>query len=96
MPWRRNRISPYDDGNGALAYVMTNTAYPGIERVRVVPYARDRGGPFTYYRLEGTGAGAFVLDGCRAYSTLAKARAARQKEDDDARDHAVSQGWVKA
>jgi hypothetical protein len=63
----------YDNGNGALAYVDESVAYPGVERVTVVPYARNRGGRKTYYRLADGAAGAYVRSGFVTYATAAAA-----------------------
>ncbi len=60
----------YDTGNGAIAYIAENPAYPGIERVRVVPYAKGRGGAHTYYRRAEDAAGAFIRRGAHRWDTL--------------------------
>ncbi len=57
----------YDNGNGSLAYITENGCYPGIERVKVVPYAKGRGAGYTYYRLAEDASGAFVRAGSKGY-----------------------------
>lgn len=76
MAWKRvnygNRENPgcYDTGNGAIAYIDENPKYPDVERVRIVPYAKGRGGPETYYRFASDANGAFVRAGACGYDTL--------------------------
>jgi hypothetical protein len=60
----------YDIGNGSLAFITENAAYPGIERVKVSFYAKGRGRDHTYYRFASEAAGGFIRAGCRSYSTL--------------------------
>lgn len=85
MTWRpvtygaRENLGCWDNGNGALAYVDDSPDYPGIERVRVVPYAKRRGPAKTYYRLAEDAAGAHVRPGCHAYATRAEALQERRR-----------------
>lgn len=69
----KENLGCFDNGNGALAYIDENPAYPGIERVRVVPYANGRGPARTFYRLAEDAAGAYCRPGTHAYATRAEA-----------------------
>ncbi len=76
--WTDAYNDPYDTGNGALAYIEKNAAYPGIERVRIIYYATGRGPDYTYYRWAAAGAGAHVRAGYCGYDTLKAALADKQ------------------
>jgi hypothetical protein len=87
MAWKsvsygaRENPGCYDTGNGALAYISENTAYPGIERVKIVPYARGRGTGDTYYRLAEDASGAHCRPGTHGFETAAEAMQARRQRD---------------
>ena len=68
----------YDTGNGALAYITESADYPGVERVKIVPYAKGRGPGHTYYRLAEDASGAFVRAGGKGYATAREAVEARR------------------
>jgi len=72
-----NKENPgcYDTGNGALAIITENAAYPGLERVTITPYAKGRGPGYAYYRRAEDAAGAFVRGGCPTWNTLREALA---------------------
>jgi hypothetical protein len=68
----------YDNGNGALAYISENPDYPGIERVKIAPYARRRSAS-TYYRLAEDAAGAHCRLGTHGFATAAEAMQAYRR-----------------
>ncbi len=86
MAWKsvsygaRENPGCYDNGNGALAYITENPDYPGIERVKIAPYARSRSAS-TYYRLAEDASGAHCRPGTHGFATVAEAMHARRRRD---------------
>jgi hypothetical protein len=87
MAWKsvsygaRENPGCYDTGNGALAYITESADYPGIERVKIVPYARGRGIGETYYRLAEDANGARCRPGTHGYDTLGEALREQRRRD---------------
>lgn len=66
----------FDTGNGAIAVIAENPAYPGLERVSVSYYAKGRGPDYVYYRRADDARAAFVRNGAPTWKTLREAREA--------------------